>query len=169
MSVVPKNNGKIKARSDVAASKRGITEKSAKIQSSDPFLKNNIKQSNNSSALSECLCYGAKDEKLLQAPIASMLCEGKEYAQTAKQIAKMIGAADTRIVTRQIERERLQGVPICAGDSGYYLPRNADELENYTKSFNARRKHISNTAIALEYALAKMQGQEMIKELEDGR
>lgn len=97
-----------------------------------------------------------------QALIAPILCEGAENAQTAKALAAALGLSDVRSVTRQVECERLRGIPICACSGGYYLPRSATELASYTRRFGNRRRHIGKTAAALEYALAVMSGQEIV-------
>lgn len=107
--------------------------------------------------------YSTASNAGFQAGIARILCYGAENAQTAKELARVLGLSDERIVTKQIERERLRGIPICAGNNGYYLPKDDAELEAYTKQFESRRKHIGKTAAALQYALAVMRGQEFVE------
>lgn len=96
--------------------------------------------------------------------ITAILPAGKEYAVTAKQLTSILGVSEQRVITLMIERERLNGSPICACTRGYYLPNAPEELKKYLREFRSRHRRIGKTAEALEYALAQMQGQEVINE-----
>ena len=80
---------------------------------------------------------------------------------TAAELARALGCIP-REVTRQIERERIMGVPICASGQGYFLPATVEELERYRRSFDRRLKHITATRRALEDAFLRVTGQTSI-------
>ena len=94
--------------------------------------------------------------------IAPLLSEGEETAVTARDLAAMIGVSDPRVITRAIERERLNGIPICAGDNGYYLPMDMGELARYLEAFQRRRAQTAATEKALRLALDRMTEQQRI-------
>ncbi len=89
---------------------------------------------------------------------------GAETATTARDLAAMIGVSDPRVITRAIERERLNGIPICACDNGYYPPFDAEELERYLRAFQRRRSQMSRTETALRFALDRMAAQQTLNE-----
>ena len=90
--------------------------------------------------------------------VCSCLLEGKNNAQTASELASVLGITP-RQVTRQIEYERLMGEPICAGQNGYYFPANIDDLRHYAHAFDRRLRHIKATRAALEDMLVAVTGQ----------
>lgn len=53
---------------------------------------------------------------------------GEANALPARELAKLMGYADTRPLRLAIERERRAGVLILSGDAGYFLPA-LDEME----------------------------------------
>ena len=90
--------------------------------------------------------------------LRAVLLEGEPNAQTAAEIASMLGITP-REVTRQIEQARLMGEPICAGQAGYFLPTSVEELRRYARAFDRRLRHIKNTRAALEDMIIKASGQ----------
>ena len=95
--------------------------------------------------------------------VAPFLDVGEENAITAGDLAILVGVSDPRVITRAIERERLNGIPICASNDGYYLPSSAAELERYMKAFCRRRNQMRKTEVALRTALDRMTGQQSLE------
>jgi len=95
--------------------------------------------------------------------IVDYLSTGRQSAHTAAEIADWMGIRP-RDVTRQIERARLQGKPICATCAtdrpGYYLAATADELQAYLHSFRRRRRNMVKTEDALATTLCQLTGQQ---------
>lgn len=113
--------------------------------------------------------YFTADGKRLQAVIAPLLLPGEENAQSAKELTLSLGLSDLRCVSKQVQSERRRGIPICATcngndktGGGYYLPKDSGELERYIKRLERRNRNVGETTDALKYALAIMQGQEVI-------
>lgn len=94
--------------------------------------------------------------------VKSLLPEDKRFAVTAKQLAEMM-KTDHRSVTREIERLRKSGVPICAtsdaSQPGYYLTNDPAELERYLQRLRRRIKNVSQTERKLTDTLLTMSGQ----------
>ena len=83
--------------------------------------------------------------------IFELLSVGKETPRTGRELANVLGC-DIREVTEQIERERRQGQPICAASGenpGYYLAKNADELQHYCDRLHGRAAELYKTRGAL--------------------
>lgn len=92
--------------------------------------------------------------------ISDYLTEGVENARTARELAQLLGVP-TRTVTAQIERERGNGAPICADSrntKGYYLARNATELNAYCERREKRTGVIAKNTRALRRTAKKMLG-----------
>lgn len=98
--------------------------------------------------------------------VYEILLDGAEHAIPSRQIAQSLDIPH-RELTRQIERERQSGKPICAavaGDAvGVFRPKNAEELALYCKSLDRRLKSIQKTRKAMEDALCEMIDQEHIE------
>lgn len=82
---------------------------------------------------------------------------GKENAMTADELANALGFCGrwkNRDVTRQIERERKSGLPICATCSaqyrGYYRPASDAEYLEYIHQFEHRHAEMGKTLTALK-------------------
>jgi hypothetical protein len=86
---------------------------------------------------------------------------------TAQEIATLKGLSDNRVVTKQIERERSAGCPICATVCGplrgYFLPQTVEELDGYVKSLRRRVRSVQKTEAALEKTLRAMSGQQIME------
>ena len=83
--------------------------------------------------------------------IFELLSVGRENPRTGRELADVLWC-DIREVTEQIERERRQGQPICAASGenpGYYLARNADELQHYCDRLHGRAAELYKTRSAL--------------------
>lgn len=91
--------------------------------------------------------------------IHELLSEGRSNARTGRELAAFYGC-DLRAVTKEIERERRAGYPICAtstgGNLGYYLAADAQELANYCKRLNSRETELNKTRRALVGILSQM-------------
>ena len=101
----------------------------------------------------------------VQAKVAPCLGQGKDTAQTAQQIADLLGCS-WRDVSAAIERERQAGVPICASSDsrcpGYFLPATVDELTEYRQSLRHRVTAVSRTLEAIENVHDELTGQQHI-------
>jgi len=94
--------------------------------------------------------------------VAELLRYGQENAQTARELARYMGC-EPREITRQIERERRQGVPICAAvgeNPGYYLPADSHELSEYCDRLKGRAIEIFKTRQALVKTLRAIRDKE---------
>lgn len=101
--------------------------------------------------------------------IYELLTEGEDNARTARHLADLLGCSQ-RDITKQIERERRAGYPICSScrseTPGYYLPVNDKDLEQYCNSLKRRAIQIFKTRQALVAVLKQLQAQ---KEEQAGR
>lgn len=63
--------------------------------------------------------------------VYEVLRVGRDQMRTANEISWLLGCS-IRDVSEQVERERRQGIPICASDAadnpGYYLAEDPDDL-----------------------------------------
>lgn len=83
--------------------------------------------------------------------IHEVLNTGRENATTCRQLADHF-RCESRDITKAIESERRQGIPICAavGDPpGYFLPADRHELQTYCDQLKHREKEIAETRRAL--------------------
>lgn len=103
--------------------------------------------------------------------ISSFLGHGKSSAITGRELAECLGLADTREVSRMVERERNSFTPICAtcdpSNAGYYLPADVAELSEYNRILKRRIRAITRTQKSIEAALERMTGQETVKGWDD--
>lgn len=74
--------------------------------------------------------------------VSDYLQRGKQNAIPADRLQRMTGYKNKRKLTKQIERERIEGALILSNGNGYYLPENADEIDRYIKSMSRRAKSI---------------------------
>ena len=99
--------------------------------------------------------------------VAAALLAGAENAIEGAALATTLGFKDRRALSKQIERERRSGQPICAavaGNSrGYYLASNPDELQRYIRALDRRLREIRRTRDACGDTLRRMTGQEVLK------
>ena len=97
--------------------------------------------------------------------IHEILPQGRENAIPGRDLIAILKLKDLRDLTQLVERERLDGFPICASTSnekGYYLASNADELGDYIESLKRRIHNVGRTMTHLEDTLDRMTGQEKI-------
>lgn len=95
--------------------------------------------------------------------IREYLFAGKENA-IARDILSAATGLSERALRKQVERERLSGVPILTDTErgGYYLPSCAAETEQFVKSMRRRGVHVLQVARAVEKTMLEDMGQEMI-------
>ena len=86
--------------------------------------------------------------------IADFLYEGQEQPITARDLVTLTGLS-SREVYKHVERERNMGVPIIAGDKGFYLPATLSEAETWLKRSRARRQSAEKTERAVKDWLEK--------------
>lgn len=100
--------------------------------------------------------------------VAAYLPIGASNAISGKELAAILGYKNLRLLSRQIQCERLAGAPICAavsGDSrGYYLASSPDELSAYLKALDRRLREVRRTRDACGDTLRRMSGQEVLRE-----
>lgn len=85
-----------------------------------------------------------------QIQIADLLMHGADHALPLRQLKQMTGLPG-RDLRRQIQRERLAGAPILSDNiSGYFLPANDLERQQFVQSMRCRAKEIQAVAAAVE-------------------
>lgn len=99
--------------------------------------------------------------------VAAYLPVGASNAISGKELAAMLGNKTLRLLSRQIQRERLAGAPICAavsGDSkGYFLASSQTELSAYLRSLDRRICEVRKTHEAICDTLRRMTGQKILR------
>lgn len=84
--------------------------------------------------------------------ISQLLHCGAESALSRRYLMALTGYPD-RVLRRQIEAERRQGVAILSDNlHGYFLPENQDEIDRCVQSLRSRAAEIEATALAIEKA-----------------
>lgn len=76
---------------------------------------------------------------------AAYLLHGQENAIPARELANLMGYADTRPLRLAVERARREGVLILSSDAGYFLPsldeaEAEQEIQRYVHRVDARMK-----------------------------
>lgn len=99
--------------------------------------------------------------------VSAVLLTGVENAIEGAALAAALGFKDRRALSKQIERERRSGHPICAavaGNSrGYYLADDPDELQRYIKALDRRIREVQKTRDACGETLRRMSGQMVLE------
>lgn len=99
--------------------------------------------------------------------VASALPTGAQNAVDGTTLAAALGFRNRRELSKQIERERRSGQPICAvvaGESrGYYLAADSDELSRYIRSLDRRIREVRRTREACGETLRLMTEQETME------
>ena len=86
--------------------------------------------------------------------IADFLHEGQGNPITARNLVTLTGLS-SREVYKHVEQERNMGVPIIAGDKGFYLPATLSEAETWLKRSKARRQSAEKTEAAVKAWIEK--------------
>lgn len=98
--------------------------------------------------------------------ISAVLCMGADNAMTGEVLASLFDC-NQREVSQAIERERRDGVPICASCDpacpGYFLASDPGELALYLASLDRRLRNIAVTRRHLHDTLCRMMGQTEIE------
>lgn len=82
--------------------------------------------------------------------ISGHLNTGAENGLLLRELSALTGL-DSREVRRQIQRERLAGVPILSDCRyGYYLAGSDEEIARFTESMRRRSREILRVARAVE-------------------
>lgn len=99
--------------------------------------------------------------------VADALLVGAANAIDGATLAAVLGFKNRRDLSKEIERERRSGKPICAavaGESrGYYLAETPDEFSNYVRSLDRRIREVCKTRDACWETLRRMTGQEIFE------
>lgn len=85
----------------------------------------------------------------LQGSIASLLPSGSERAVSLRRLSEMAGLSE-RETRRAIQRERLQGAPICEAGAGYFVAENEEERRRWVRAMRNRARQILRAALAVE-------------------
>lgn len=82
--------------------------------------------------------------------IADLLLHGEQNALPMKYLKELTGM-DSRVIRRQIEAERRQGVPILSDNQhGYWLSDSPAEIKRFSRSMRRRAAEIRLTAMRVE-------------------
>lgn len=81
--------------------------------------------------------------------IIDLLMVGEENAITCKKLAD-ISESDPREIRECINRERLQGEPICASSKGYFKPKTIDDLKKTTSRLFKQSREVRKVAVAMK-------------------
>lgn len=118
-------------------------------------------------------CSGAAVSRLYSTTPASVrqvaahLPIGASNAISGKELAAILGYKTLRLLSRQIQLERLAGAPICAAVSGdkrgYYLTDEPAELRRYISALDRRLREVRRTRDACGDTLRRMTGQEVLR------
>ena len=84
--------------------------------------------------------------------IDKLIPRGAENAVPMRDLAKVSGLTE-RGVRKAIERMRRNGLVVCSGDGGYYLPADVSELSDY---LNRMTKRAETTLLCLSGARAML-------------
>lgn len=116
-------------------------------------------------AAASCMLNLTTRAKLRQ--VADVLPVGAANAVDGQTLATVLGYRTLRELSREIQRERTAGQPICAavagGRRGYYLAATPDEFLSYIRSLDRRIREVSKTRDACGETLRRMTGQETMR------
>lgn len=89
------------------------------------------------------------DIQAAQGLISSLLPSGAKRAVSLRRLADITNLS-TREVRRAIQRQRLDGMPICEHGSGYFLAETEAERARWVSSMRSRAREILRVARAVE-------------------
>lgn len=98
--------------------------------------------------------------------VSDFLPHGAANAVDGRTLAAALGFKALRELSKQVERERRAGQPICASVSGErrgYFMGDPNELWLYLRSLDRRLREVRRTRDACEDTLRRMTGQEVLK------
>lgn len=98
--------------------------------------------------------------------VFDILPRGAANAVDGQTLAAAMGFKSVRELSKQVERERRAGQPICASVSGErrgYFMGDPNELWLYLRSLDRRLREVRRTRDACEDTLRRMTGQEVLK------
>ena len=98
--------------------------------------------------------------------VSDILPRGAANAVDGQTLAAAMGFKSVCELSKQVERERRAGQPICASVSGEcrgYFMGDPNELWLYLRSLDCRLREVRRTRDACENTLRRMTGQEVLK------
>lgn len=98
--------------------------------------------------------------------VSDVLPTDAENAIDGQTLAAVLGFKTVRELSKQIERERRAGQPICASVSGEhrgYFLGDSNELWLYLRSLDRRLREVRRTRDACEDTLQRLVGQEVLE------
>lgn len=104
--------------------------------------------------------------------IAELLNRGRERARTSDDLMRACGLMSKRELTNQIARERENGIIILsttAGNGGYYLPKNREEVQQFINSMEARAQNTLKAVKCARKLLNETSGQMSLQDIIEGR
>lgn len=91
--------------------------------------------------------------------VFELLGIGAKNARSAQELATIIGT-ERRGISLLVERERREGMPICAtcdsSNPGYYIPESRTEMEHYCNRLRHRAGEIFKTRAACMKSMDKL-------------
>ena len=111
--------------------------------------------------------YGENTTTTPARQVADFLPHGAANAVDGRTLAAVLGFKDRRALSKQIERERRSGLPICAAvagkSRGYYLANDPDELQRYIRALDRRICEVRRTRDACNETLCRLSGQTVLE------
>lgn len=90
---------------------------------------------------------------------------GRENAVTAKELRYQgWGSREFRKMIREL---RVQGYPICSGQTGYYYAKDSTELYGTVKYLSSYIKKLTEVEVSLDMTYRKMKQQEIDQDREE--
>ncbi|MDO4484257.1 MAG: hypothetical protein Q4C54_07460 [Clostridia bacterium] len=96
------------------------------------------------------------DSKMMEryAFIVNLIPEGEENAVSMRDLARAL-QTEERKVRQYVEKARADGLFICSGDAGYFLPADDADLIRYYRRHHARLKTSYRALLPLKKYLGK--------------
>lgn len=96
----------------------------------------------------------------------TILPKGKKNAISAKELAEKLGFPSVRVLQKNIEKARAEGVLILSSTTGgYYLPENDAEIEEFVATLRSRAIGIFKAIKAARQYMNETKGQMSFKDV----
>ena len=96
----------------------------------------------------------------------SVLPRGKKNAISAKELAEKLGFPSVRVLQKNIEKARADGVLILSStQGGYYLPENDAEIQEFIDTLRSRAIGIFKAIKAARRYMGETKGQMSFKDV----
>lgn len=98
--------------------------------------------------------------------VAGLLQVGEGNAIKGNALAEMLNVTP-RTFCAVVEKERTAGIPICASDSGYFLPKDIEELWRFYLRYTSGARKMLKNMQAIRDLLTAAEGQYDLSDMED--